>query len=90
MRSTLGFLSILACFSLAGVACKNDGADHAVICTQAKIRRVNADKGTPNDRQQRCHGMTQKHILTAPNADHAAYADCVLEAESEAAAAQCK
>jgi hypothetical protein len=61
-----------------------------VICTQAKIRRANAGKGTPNDRQQRCHGLTGQHIKTAPCADHAAHADCVLEAETEEAATKCR
>ena len=86
MRSALLAAALL---SRAITGC-NSGPDQAVLCTQAKIRRANAGKGTPNDRQQRCHGMTQKHIQTSPSADHAAYADCVLEAETEEAAAKCK
>lgn len=85
-------LASLLCFlSLASslLAC-NRQADHAVLCTQAKIRRVRADKGTPNDRQQRCHGMLQARMQAQPTADHAAYADCVLDAETQAAADQCK
>jgi len=80
-------LALVACF--AGLGCK-DGPDHHVLCTQAKVRRANANKGTPNDRQQRCHGMVQKHVQESPAADHAAYADCVLEAETEEAAAKCQ
>ncbi len=88
MRFALLVVSAVLVVGFASAGC-NTGPDHAVLCTQAKIRRANAEKGTPNDRQQRCHGLTQKHIQTSPNADHAAYADCVLEAESEEAAGKC-
>lgn len=89
MARTIRMVPVLLLVCLAGPGCK-EAPDHHVICTQAKLRRANAEKGTPNDRQQRCHGMVQKHIQDAPAADHAAYADCILEAETEEAAAKCR
>lgn len=80
---------VLLSASLLASGC-HSGPDHHVLCTQAKIRRANANKGTPNERQVRCHGLTQQRIKTAPNADHAGYADCVLDADTDEAAARCK
>jgi hypothetical protein len=63
--------------------------DHRVICTQAKIRRANADKRTSNESQVWCHKLTEPRMKEAPRADHAAFADCVLDAQSEVEAAKC-
>lgn len=86
MRAVLSFFFVTG---LVSAGC-NSTPDHHVICTQAKIRRAKADQGTPNDRQVRCHGLTQEHLKAAPGADHAAFADCVLAAETDEAAARCK
>ncbi len=64
--------------------------DHHVFCTQAKMRRAEAGKGTPNDRQVRCHGLTQARLAAAPGRDFSKYADCVLEAENNITAGKCE
>ena len=87
MRAALLLAAVVSSTWIA--ACRSE-PDHHVICTQARNRRAEAGKGTPNDRQVRCHGLVQQRMKSAPSTDHVAFADCVLEAEDDEAAGKCK
>lgn len=82
------FVIALSIFIMSG-QCRS-APDHHVFCTQAKIRRANGGIGTPNDRQVRCHGLTQARMAAEPGREMSSHADCVLGAKNEELATKCE